>query len=107
MDKNSVMKNLQKELQLQEKLKKDIYEKRLHLDKSKKQSAMYKKWLKKLERLEVNQIKRKEEIDKKMQDALIRMDEKESCEAQSHATDTDIIEVQSLFDAQGRTCHQK
>ena len=108
MDKNNVMRSLQKELQIQEKLNKEISEKTLQLNKSKKQSAMYRKWLKKLDQLEMNQIKRMNEIDKKMHDALMQMDEKaKPCEAQTPASSADSVEFQSLFDIQEKSYPQK
>lgn len=102
MDKNSVMKNLRKELQIQEKLKKDITEKTIQLNKSKKQSAMYRKWLKKLDQLEINQIKRMNEIDKKMQAALVQeKDQSSEVTVKKELADSETTVMQRLFEVEG------
>ena len=102
MDKNSVMKNLRKELQIQEKLKKDITEKTIQLNKSKKQSAMYRKWLKKLDQLEINQIKRMNEIDKKMQAALVQeKDQSSGVTVKKELADSETTVMQRLFEVEG------
>ena len=104
MNKNDILRSLQKELQKQEKLKKDIAGKTAELNQSKTQSMTYRKWLKKLERLEQNQIRRKEEIEKKMQDALMQ---KKNCTLSSDVQEPifqkETVQVQKLFDAENTT----
>ena len=108
MDKNSVMKNLRKELQIQEKLKKDITEKTIQLNKSKKQSAMYRKWLKKLDQLEINQIKRMNEIDKKMQAALVQeKDQSSEVTVKKELADSETTVMQRLFEVEGENNSSK
>lgn len=104
MNKNDILRSLQKELQKQEKLKKDIAGKTAELNQSKTQSMTYRKWLKKLERLEQNQIRRKEEIEKKMQDALMqKKDSSLLSDAQEPICQKKTVQVQKLFDAENTT----
>ena len=102
MKRNDVMKNLQKELLIQEKLKNDIIVKKNQLKNSKKQAAMYKKWLKKLDQLEINQNKRKREIDEKMQEALLHEKEQYMMEHTKKASaDKEPVVMQRLFEVEG------
>ena len=69
------MKTLQKEKHFQEKLNKEISERTDLINQSKTKCYMYNKWLKKLDKFEKDQIKRKEELEKRMQDASEKVKE--------------------------------
>jgi hypothetical protein len=66
MEKSVVLKNLQKEVRTQEKLKEQISEKKTQLKQSKEKEVMYRKWYKKLNRLEEEKHRREKAIEEKM-----------------------------------------
>ena len=103
MNKNDLMKSLQKELHFQENLNIEISEKTHLLNQSKALSDMYKKWLRKLEQIEAKQIKREKELDMKMQDALKKVREYQPAHiVPKPAADENSILNQSLLDAENR-----
>lgn len=67
MEKSVVLKNLQKEIRTQEKLREQISEKKTQLKQSKEKEAMYRKWYKKLNRLEEETLRREKAIEEKME----------------------------------------
>ena len=97
MEKNTVLKELEKEIRVQEKLKQQISEKRDLLKDAKEKEVTYRKWLKKLDRLEQAQLRRKKEIDARMNEKLqpkwqLSGEEKKPEEADGNERESDYSE---------------